>query len=274
MKPLTNVPDILQKIVDVKKDEVDAIKRADGWARFRDQVQGAPAVRPPLAALEAARKASGHVALIAEIKKASPSKGIIREDFNPLWIAERYLEGGAAMYSILTDEHFFQGHLDYLRGVRSRFPLPALRKDFMIDRIQLYEARAAGADCILLIAACLDPHHLQDLAAEAREGLGLGVLVEFHDEQEWEAVLAAGPAPKLAGVNNRDLRTFDVSLEVTESLAEGILAQGSFLVAESGIFTPEDVHRLKDAGAGAVLVGESLMRQEDPGDAAKRLLEA
>jgi indole-3-glycerol phosphate synthase len=231
---------------------------------------GAP--RGFLAALQAHVKSRG-LGLIAEVKKASPSKGIIREDFDPVWIAERYAEGGASCLSVLTDEKFFQGSLEYLRNVRSAVSLPALRKDFVIESYQLFEARAAGADCVLLIAACLDPHLLADLHAEAVEECGLDVLVEIHDEREWEAVVNAMPAPPpMAGINNRNLHDFTVTLETTRRVAPEVTGAGSFLVAESGIFTPADVAFVKEAGAGAILVGESLMRQKDPGEAARELL--
>jgi indole-3-glycerol phosphate synthase len=164
----------------------------------------------------------------------------------------------------LTDEQFFQGSLDFLRDVRRAVPLPLLRKDFMIDRLQLYEARAAGAGCILLIAACLDPQELADLHAEASEGLGMDVLVEIHDEHEWDAVQrAASTPPPLVGINNRNLRDFSVTLETTRRVAREVLASGAYLVAESGIFTPADVAYVRGAGAGAILVGESLMREKE-----------
>lgn len=269
-----NVPDILEKIIDVKKDEVAAIKRNDGMARYRDEAQGAPVICPFLPALHAkAADPALRAALIAEVKKASPSKGLIRADFDPAAIGEQYAEGGAACLSVLTDIHFFQGAPEYLAAARQASGLPVLRKDFTIDPVQLYEARAMGADAILLIAACLDPYQLADLSLEAQEALSLGVLVEVHSEEEWEAVAAASPGPALVGVNNRNLHDFTVDLKTTERLAPAILAAGSFLVAESGLFTPDDVDRVRNAGAQAILVGESLMRERDVTDAVRRLIE-
>lgn len=267
-----DIPDILQQIIDVKIDEVSVIKRKTPLLDLKSQVRDTPLSRGFLNALKTKQQETGHVALIAEVKKASPSKGIIREDFNPAWIAERYQEGGAACLSVLTDKHFFQGSMEYMKQARHAVEIPVLRKDFMIDPIQLYEARAAGADCILLIAACLEPTKLQDLHGEAQQ-IGLDVLVEFHNEAEWQGVIATSLVPPLCGINNRNLRTFKTSLSTTDNLAPAITSKGAFLVSESGIFTPDDVQVVKDAGASGILVGESLMRQPDPGKAAKELLE-
>jgi len=255
----------------VKREEVAALKRLYTFGDLIDRSGKATAPRGFRNALVRSRDARSHPALIAEVKKASPSKGIIRADFDPVWIAERYREGGAACLSVLTDVQFFQGSLEFLQSVRAAVDLPALRKDFMIDRIQLPEARAAGADAILLIAACLDPRHLHDLHHEAAE-LGMDVLVEIHDADEWEAILKAGNPPPLVGVNNRNLRDFTVSLDVTIGLAPRVIQTGAMLVAESGIFVPSDVAELSAVNALAVLVGESLMRERDPGDAARRLM--
>jgi indole-3-glycerol phosphate synthase len=266
-----SVPDILKKIIEVKKTEVEALKRRTSREELAEQIASMRPTRDFRKKIISRAEKSGDVALIAEVKKASPSKGVIREDFDPIWIAERYKEGGAACLSILTDRQFFQGELAYLGIIRKVVNLPLLRKDFMIDSLQLYEARTAGADAILLIAACLDPYHLHDLHEEALS-LGLDVLVEIHDEMEWEAILSAGAPPPLVGINNRNLRDFTLTLETTERLGPMVTASGSALVAESGIFTRADVTRLKAAGASAILVGESLMKEDDPGEAARKLL--
>ncbi|MBI1292646.1 indole-3-glycerol phosphate synthase TrpC [bacterium] len=263
-------PTVLERIIDVKRTELAALRKHTTPEALSEAAAAAPPTRGFLASLKHAAD-NGSMGLIAEVKKASPSKGIIRADFDPVWIASRYAAGGANCLSVLTDEQFFQGSLDYLRAVRAAVALPIIRKDFTIDRIQLLEARAAGADAILLIAACLDPHHLVDLHEEAR-AIGLDVLVEIHDEQEWEGLLSTGTRFPLVGVNNRNLHTFEVSLETTERLASAVLAHADVLVAESGIFLPADVRRLYACGARAILVGESLMRQSDPGEAARTLL--
>ncbi len=211
---------------------------------FRRQLQAAP--RPTV---------------IAEIKRRSPSKGLIRSDFEPVELAQAYVRGGAAALSVLTDEHFFGGHLDFLRRVRAAVAVPLLRKDFVVDAYQIDEARVAGADAVLLIVAALGRDELEFLHRRG-VALGLDVLVEVHDEAELERALAVGAT--LVGVNNRDLRNFEVDLGVTERLARRLPAGDEvFLVAESGIFGPEDVARLERAGARAHLVGESLMRQPD-----------
>ncbi len=205
--------------------------------------------------------------IIAEIKRRSPSAGEIRPDFDPVAIARDYTRGGAAALSVLTDEHFFGGHLDVLRAVRAVTPLPLLRKDFVIDAYQIDEARAAGADAVLLIASALDAADLASLLAHARRR-GLDALVEVHDEAELDAAAAVGA--DLIGVNNRNLRLFETDLAITEQLAPKLPA-GAVLVSESGIFTHDDVARLAAAGAQAFLVGESLMREPDVEDALHRL---
>ncbi|CAN5343385.1 indole-3-glycerol phosphate synthase TrpC [soil metagenome] len=265
-----NIPDVLKKIIVVKKEEVAALHRSGRVENLRAAAKDAGPRRGFFSALKR-RAVKGRVGLIAEVKKASPSKGIIRADFDPLWIAERYAEGGADCLSVLTDEQFFQGRLEFLKAIRGVVSLPLLRKDFMIDAAQLYESLDAGADAILLIAACLAPSQLKDLHDEATS-IGLDVLVEIHDEAEWDGIRASGLNPPLVGVNNRDLRSFDVSLDITARLAPAVLESGAFLVAESGIFTPADVATLKSHGASAILVGESLMKQRDPGIAARELL--
>ncbi|MEO8377965.1 MAG: indole-3-glycerol phosphate synthase TrpC [Candidatus Sumerlaeota bacterium] len=263
--------DILEKIIKVKREEVAQLHREHTLEGLLEAIAQCGPTRGFRKRIIAKAEKTGNAALIAEVKKASPSKGIIRADFDPVWIAQKYKDGGAACLSVLTDRQFFQGDLSFLKQIREKVQLPLLRKDFIIDSLQLYEARAAGADAVLLIAACLAARQLQELHDEAT-GIGLDVLVEIHDEEEWEGILAAGSAPPLAGVNNRNLRDFSVTLETTERLAPMITASGTALVAESGIFSPADVARLVACGASAVLVGESLMRQDDPGEAAKALM--
>ncbi|ESH99097.1 indole-3-glycerol-phosphate synthase, partial [Cupriavidus sp. HPC(L)] len=209
----------------------------------------------------------GQAGVIAEIKKASPSKGVLREHFVPEAIAESYAGHGAACLSVLTDEHFFQGHADYLRRARGACPLPALRKDFMVDLYQVYEARTWGADAILLIVAALDPGLMAELEACAHE-LGMDVLVEVHDGAELEAALRL--KTPLVGVNNRNLRTFEVSLQNTLDLLPAMPAD-RLVVTESGILGPDDVARMREANVHAFLVGEAFMRAKDPGAELARL---
>jgi len=250
---------ILDKIVEVKKREVAQLPaRLIAAGELRDALLERGERRDFAAAL---REASP-LALIAEVKKASPSAGVIRPDFDPVRIAKEYEAGGASCLSILTDEKFFQGSLDYLRQIRAAVKLPLLRKDFMIDERQLLEAIEWGADAILLIVAILDDARLERFHALATEA-GLAALVEVHDEPELERALKIGA--RLIGVNNRDLKTFKVDLATTERLAAKLTAAGhpALLVAESGIHTRADVERLKKCGARAILVGESLMKGGD-----------
>lgn len=209
------------------------------------------------------RMAAGRCAVIAEIKKASPSKGVLREDFRPAEIARSYEQHGAACLSVLTDERFFQGAAAYLEAARAACGRPVLRKDFMVDEYQVHEARAMGADCILLIAACLDDAQMADLEACA-QALGMAVLVEVHDGTELDRALRL--STPLVGVNNRDLRTFDVRLETTTQLRSRV-PDDRLLVTESGILSPADVRRMREAGVDAFLVGEAFMRAADPGRA-------
>ena len=258
---------ILNRILATKREEIAAIspqERSNLIAQCRD----APPVRGFAAALVAA---SGSVVLIAEVKKASPSKGIIRADFAPAKIARAYYEGGASCLSVLTDETYFQGHLEYLRDVRAAVPLPLLRKDFVVDAVQMYQARVFGADAVLLIVAALPNAGVLREMRETAENLGLDVLVEVHDEAELET--AANSGATLIGVNNRSLHTFEVRLETTERLLP-LFPPNTIAVAESGIFTPADIERVRKVGAKAVLVGESLMRQTDIVRATRDLLTA
>jgi indole-3-glycerol phosphate synthase len=255
---------ILEKIVATKRQEIERAQAAMPLGELRARLTDAPPVRDFFAPLAA----GGPIRLIAEVKKASPSQGVIRADFDPVAIARAYEEHGASCLSVLTDEPFFQGSLDSLRQVRQAVGLPVLRKDFILDTYQLVEARAAGADAVLLIAECLDDCRLRQLHNEAIE-LGLAPLVEFYDPQNLDRVLAAGA--QLIGVNNRDLRTFAVDLDHTIRLREQVPLD-CVLVAESGIHTRADVLRLEAAGVDAMLVGESLMREPDVGAAVERLL--
>jgi indole-3-glycerol phosphate synthase len=223
---------------------------------------------PPCRDFHAALAAGEHVQLIAEVKRASPSAGLIREDFDPVAIAKAYVEGGAACISVLTDEPFFQGSLEFLRQIRQHVELPLLRKDFIVDRYQLLQARAAGADCVLLIAECLSTDELCRLHDQAIE-LGMQTLIELYDPENLDAVIKTGT--KLVGVNNRDLRSFKTSLEHTLKLRP-LIPSDRLLVGESGIRTHENVLMLGRGGAKAVLVGESLMRNPDIVSATRKLL--
>lgn len=255
------VADRLAAIVEVKREEVAALSDQ------REALREAAAAAPPTRGFEAALRVPGEVRLLAEIKNRSPSAGPIREGADPVDVAQAYVEGGAAALSVLTDERFFGGSLNALRRVRAAVSLPLLRKDFIIDPLQIHEARAAGADAILLIVRILDDAQLRDLHSEARD-LGLDVLVEIHDPAELDRALAIGAS--LIGVNNRDLSTFRTDLALSIDVAPGI-DSGVTLVAESGIRTREDVARLGAVGVDAILVGESLMRQPDLREAAAAL---
>lgn len=256
---------ILDRILATKREEIAALKTS---ASFADRKARAADAEPPRG-FAGALRAAPPIALIAEVKKASPSRGVIRADFDPVAIARAYHDGGAACLSVLTDEIYFQGHLSYLSQIREAVPLPLLRKDFIIDPAQIYEARAAGADAVLLIVAAVpSPARLAELRHVAGT-LGMDVLVEVHDRSELELAVESGA--RLIGINNRDLKTFAVRLETTEELLP-CFPPVALAVAESGIFTHEDVERLGRAGAQAVLVGESLMRASDIAAATRKLL--
>lgn len=270
---------ILEKIVWEKDREITSARERVSLEQLKRQIADLPATRDFVAALKASCRKP---AVIAETKKASPSKGVIREDFDPVAIAKGYAAGGASCLSVLTDKTFFQGGFDVLVAVRDAVELPLLCKDFILSPYQLYQARAAGADAALLIAAILTDQDLGYLFKVAR-GLGLAVLVEVHDAEELERVLglevlmkAGGGAAPLIGINNRDLSTFNVDLATTERLMEQFGAQiraaGALLVSESGLFTRDDLDRVQGAGADAVLVGEALMRQADVTAALEELI--
>jgi indole-3-glycerol phosphate synthase len=252
--------DILDKIVAVKREEVPAARALRSEQALRELASAQSVPRGFAAALRA-KLAAGLPAVIAEVKKASPSKGVIREHFVPAEIAASYARHGAACLSVLTDERFFQGHADYLRQARAACDLPVLRKDFMIDPYQVLEARAMGADCILLIAACLSDVQMAELEACAIEQ-GLDVLVEVHDGDELDRALRL--KTPLVGINNRNLRSFDVTLDTTLGLLPRVPAD-RLLVTESGITGRADVQRMRAAEVHAFLVGEAFMRADDPG---------
>ncbi len=254
--------DILRRIVAVKHQEVADAKRSCDAAAMRREALSQPAARDFVGALRA-RVAAGQSAVIAEIKKASPSKGVIREHFVPAEIAATYARHGAACLSVLTDRPFFQGDADFLRQARAACSLPVLRKDFMVDAYQVDEARAWGADCILLIATCLSDAQMADLEAQALL-LGMAVLVEVHDAAELDRALRL--KTPLLGINNRNLKTFEVTLDTTLALLAQVPAD-RLLVTESGILGRADVQRMREAGVHVFLVGEAFMRAGDPGEA-------
>jgi len=265
---MTQMPDVLKKIVDYKTGELSRVKGAAPLAEIigrladlEDQPRGFEA-----AIVNAC--SSGWTPIIAEVKKGSPSKGVIREDFDPLEIALTYQDNGASCLSVLTDEHFFLGHLSYLALIREQVSLPLLRKDFIFDPYQIYQARAAGADAVLLIAAMLELSQLREFSAIARE-LSLDVLLEVHDEAELETALQTDC--NLIGINNRDLRSFVVDITTSERLA-ALVPPGRVLVAESGITRRDEIVRLEGKGLHAFLIGESLMREADIGTKLQELL--
>ena len=270
--------DILKKIVEVKHQEVATAKAARSLASMRADAESRVLVRDYVGAMRA-KISAGQAAVIAEVKKASPSKGVLRADFIPADIAQSYADGNreskkksdvlvsAACLSVLTDKQFFQGSVDYLKQARASCDLPVLRKDFMVDAYQIYESRAMGADCILLIAACLDDAQMADLQAIALD-LDMAVLVEVHDRAELARALRLHHLPHktMLGINNRNLKTFEVDLHTTISMLPDV-PRDKLLVTESGISTREDVLRLGAAGVQAFLVGEAFMRSDAPGEA-------
>ena len=258
--------DILNQIVAVKRDEIAAARKRRDLLSLRRDAEGRTDVRDFVGALRA-QIAAGRAAVIAEVKKASPSKGVLREHFVPADIAESYARHGAAALSVLTDARFFQGDAAYLEQARLSCPLPVLRKDFMVDAYQVFEARAMGADCILLIAACLDDALMVDLEAQAH-ALGMAVLVEVHDGEELDRALRL--KTPLVGINNRNLRSFEVTLDTTLDLLPRV-PKDRLLVTESGILGRADVARMREAEVHAFLVGEAFMRAPDPGRALEAL---
>ena len=258
--------DILDKIVAVKRDEISLARRHRDLASLRRDAESLGGQRDFIAAIRA-KIAAGKAGVIAEVKKASPSKGVLREKFVPAAIAESYEAHGAATLSVLTDVNFFQGSAAFLREARAACTLPVLRKDFMVDAYQVFEAREMGADCILLIAACLDDAQMVDLEAQAH-ALGMAVLVEVHDGSELDRALRL--KTPLVGINNRNLRSFEVTLQTTLDLLPRVPGD-RVLVTESGILGRDDVQRMRDANVHAFLVGEAFMRAPNPGKALAEL---
>ena len=264
--------DILDQILAVKADEISAAKRRQDLASLRRDVESDHEARARIRGFESALRkkiVAGKAGVIAELKKSSPSKGVLREDFRPADIAASYAEHGAACLSVLTDERFFQGSPDYLQQARAVCNLPVLRKDFMIDPYQIYQARSWGADCVLLIVAALDHGLMRELEACAHE-LGMDVLVEVHDANELEVALTLNTA--LLGINNRNLRTFETTLDTTIDLLPRI-ADNKLVITESAIRTRDDVKRMRDHEVHAFLVGETFMRAQDPGFALAQLFD-
>ncbi|MDX1695302.1 MAG: indole-3-glycerol phosphate synthase TrpC [Ketobacteraceae bacterium] len=259
-------PTVLRKIVARKFEEIEERRRRRSEQALLSEAKLAEPVRGFTAALEA-RLAEQLPAIIAEVKKASPSKGVIREDFDPVMIARAYEEAGAACMSVLTDRDFFQGHEDYLVAARKACSLPVIRKDFIVDTYQVAEARTISADCILLIVACLEDARMQELAHCAAE-LGMDVLVEVHDEKELERALTL--KTPLVGINNRNLHTFETSLDTTYRLLPEV-PSGRIVITESGIHSQKDVKEMRSRGVNSFLVGEAFMRQDDPAEALKSM---
>jgi indole-3-glycerol phosphate synthase len=263
---MSGTPDILQKIIARKHEEIAERQALVSMDELRERAAAQSAPRGFTAALRAKIEA-GDAGVIAEIKKASPSKGLLRENFQPAEIARSYEQGGAACLSVLTDRDFFQGHELYLQEARAACALPVIRKDFLVDPYQIVEARAIGADCVLLIVSALDDDTLAALYREAID-LGMDVLVEVHDREEMRRALALGC--ELVGINNRNLRTFDVSLDTTIDMLD-MRPEGVLLVTESGIHTREDIALMRENAVHAFLVGEAFMRVADPGEKLREL---
>jgi indole-3-glycerol phosphate synthase len=255
-----NTPDILKKILQRKQQEIAERSKKISLAQLQQLAEQADPVRGFVESIET-KLANGEAAVIAEVKKASPSKGLLRENFDPAEIAKTYEKHGAACLSVLTDQDFFQGHEAYLHAAREACKLPVIRKDFIIDPYQVFEARAIGADCILLIVAALDDNQLESLSELAIQ-LGMDVLVEVHDRDELERALVLNLP--LIGINNRDLRTFDTHLDTTLNLLP-LIPDGHVVVTESGIHTKEDVKLMRDNDVNTFLIGEAFMRADDPG---------
>jgi len=258
---MSDTPDILKRIVARKWEEISERSARAPLETVRARAESAAPVRGFADSLQA-KVSAGHAGVIAEIKKASPSKGVLREDFDPAGIAVSYADYGAACLSVLTDEDFFQGGDSYLQQARAACELPVIRKDFIVDPYQVYEARAIGADCILLIVACLEDAQMRELN-DLAYALGMDVLVEVHDAAEMERALAL--PGRLVGINNRNLRTFEVSLRTTLDLLHQVPNE-RLVVTESGIHAPEDVRLMREHGVGAFLVGEAFMRADNPGE--------
>lgn len=263
---MQNPPDILKKILQTKAEEVTVRSKEQTQADLILACKNAPVIRPFIKNMQNNIQA-GNPAVIAEIKKASPSKGVIRENFQPAEIAKTYAKNGASCLSILTDEQYFQGATEYLISARTACELPVIRKDFIVDPYQVYEARVMGADCILLIVAALDDSQLQELYSLAKE-LEMDVLIEVHDGKELDRALNV--ETQMIGINNRNLRTFETSLQTSIALLTSI-PEDCMVVTESGIHTPGDVSLMQQHGINAFLVGEAFMRAEDPGEELKRL---
>lgn len=258
---MSDTPDILKKILQRKREEIAERSQKISLDKMESMARAAMPVRGFINAIEAKIK-QGKPGIIAEIKKASPSKGVIRENFEPVAIARSYEQHGAACLSILTDRDFFQGHEDFLQQARAATKLPVIRKDFIIDSYQVYEARAINADCILLIVSALDDARLNELLALAHQ-LGMDVLMEVHDREEMQRAIRSGA--RLIGINNRNLRTFELSLNTTLDMLAMVPAD-RLLVTESGILAPQDVKLMRDHNVHAFLVGEAFMKAENPGE--------
>ena len=263
---MSKTPDILKKIIHRKQEEISTRKQIIAESSLIDKIQEASSVRGFVNSMRQ-KIAAGEPAVIAEIKKASPSKGVIREDFKPAEIAKSYQQGGASCLSVLTDIDFFQGSDEYLRQARAACDLPVIRKDFIIDTYQIYEARAMGADCILLIVAVLTDEQMSTLYSLARD-LGMDVLIEVHDEEELQRSLPLGA--DLVGINNRNLRTFETSLNTTIDLLSQI-PKNRIVVTESGIHSVDNIKLMRDHQVNAFLVGEAFMRADEPGTELKKL---